>query len=255
MKKSSLVVVGTGIKFLSQLTHEASIYIKKSEKILYLVNDQIFKHWITEINPNNESLDNLYFAFEHRNDSYAAIANYIVSQLDVVKDLCVVMYGHPTFFANPALEAAKIAYKNGHDVMVLPGVSSQDCLYADLMIDPGTSGCQSFDATDFLIYQRKFDPNCHLILYQPDVIGDIGHSGVDKFKGLSVLQEYLLEFYPKDHEIISYEAAVFPAMESVILKSNLINLANIDFSPISTLYVRPLNRAITNKEYLKKLGL
>ncbi len=43
------------------------------------------------------------------------------------------------------------------------------------MIDPGTCGCHSFEATDFLLYRREYDSSSHLILWQPyTVIGMLG---------------------------------------------------------------------------------
>jgi len=175
MKKSSLTVVGTGIKFLSQMTLEAKTYIEKSDKVLYLVNDPALKQWINQTNKNSESLDDIYFKHSKRLDSYLAITDYILSHLADSKHICVALYGHPTVFAKPALDAVLAATAQGYDAKILPGISAEDCLFADLLIDPGTCGCQSFEATDFLLYNRKFDANSHLILWQPDVIGIQDH--------------------------------------------------------------------------------
>ncbi len=54
-KSSSLVVVGSGIKFLSHLTTEAKTYIENSSKVLYLVNEPAIALWINEKNNNSES--------------------------------------------------------------------------------------------------------------------------------------------------------------------------------------------------------
>jgi hypothetical protein len=39
---------------------------------------------------------------------------------------------------------------------MLPGISAEDCLFADLGIDPGIYGCQSYEATDFLANGRPW---------------------------------------------------------------------------------------------------
>src|SRR3990167_5151973 len=132
MKKSSLTVVGTGIKFLSQMTLEARTYIEKSDRVLYLVNDPALKQWITNTNKNSESLDGLYFNHCMRADSYSSITNYILEQLIDPIHLCVALYGHPTVFSKPALDAVVEANKQGYDTRILPGISSEDCLFADL---------------------------------------------------------------------------------------------------------------------------
>jgi hypothetical protein len=38
---------------------------------------------------------------------------------------------------------------------MLPAVSAEDCLFADLGVDPGAAGCQSHEAADFLILDTR----------------------------------------------------------------------------------------------------
>jgi uncharacterized protein YabN with tetrapyrrole methylase and pyrophosphatase domain len=78
----------------------------------------------------------------------------------------VVFYGHPTVFAKSALDAVIKLEKENYVTKILPAISSEDCLFADLRIDPGSDGCQSYEATDFLIRRKKIDPTSHLILWQ-----------------------------------------------------------------------------------------
>src|SRR3989338_5829580 len=109
MTKASLVVVGSGIKFISHLTHEARAYIEQSDKVLYLVNDPAMKEWIKKNNSHAESLDNLYTKYHLRNDCYSAITEYILKTLHNNQHVCVVLYGHPTVFSKPGLDAVLLA--------------------------------------------------------------------------------------------------------------------------------------------------
>ncbi|MBV9575852.1 MAG: hypothetical protein JO149_04440 [Gammaproteobacteria bacterium] len=154
MNTASLVVVGSGIKFLSHLTHEAKIYITQSDQVLYLVNDPAMKELIKTLNPKSQSLDSLYMKCDSRLDSYNAIADFILETVRQNKHVCVVLYGHPCVFAQPALNAAIQTKKEGIDTKILPGISALDCLFSDLLINPASHGCQMFEATDFLIYNR-----------------------------------------------------------------------------------------------------
>ncbi len=52
-----------------------------------------------------------------------------------------------------------------------PGISAEDCLYADLGLDPGTYGCQHYEASNLMFYQRTIDTAAYLILWQPGVAG------------------------------------------------------------------------------------
>ena len=98
---------------------------------------------------------------------------------------------------------------------MLPGISAEDCLFADIGLDPGKHGCQSFEATDFLVRKRKFDPKSPLVLWQIGTIGDLyyhknSHNSDIALRGLQVLTRVLEKHYDKDHEVIIYQASYFP---------------------------------------------
>ena len=54
---------------------------------------------------------------------------------------------------------------------MIAGISAEDCLFADLGFDPASTGCLTFEATDFLIHNRRVDPTCLVILWQIGVVG------------------------------------------------------------------------------------
>lgn len=254
MKKATLTIVGVGIKFLSQLTLEAKSHIEKADKVLYLVNNPATKQWISKSAKNSESLENLYFDYALRDDAYTKITQHILTQLNEPQHVCIVLYGHPTVFAKPALDAAKIAIELGYNAKILPGISAEACLYADLLIDPSTYGVQSFDATDFLLYRRNFDPNSHLILWQADVIGERKHASYNQ-QGVYLLKQYLLKYYPVTHEIIFYEAAQYPGIQPNIIKLLLHELDQVALSSISTMYIAPVSCSAYDVEMAIALGL
>lgn len=255
MSKNTLAIVGTGIKFMSHLTVEAKTYIKNADKVLYLVNEPAMKDWIKSFNPSSESLDFLYTKHCSRNDNYKLISEYVLENLQNIKLLCLVIYGHPTVLVQPSIYSANMAIRNGHEVIMLPGISSEDCLFADLGIDPGSCGCQSFEATDFLIYDREYDSSCHLILWQPSVIGlkDISVD-YDPKKGLNILTEHLNHKYDLSHEISLYEASQYPALKPKIEKIKLKDLPEIKITRITTLYVPPNVIKKPNSKILKKFN-
>ena len=256
MRNASLVVVGTGIKFLSHITVETSAYVKQSDKVLYLVNEPAIKQWIVNNHKCAESLEFLYAKYPLRKDCYDAIRDYILEILRKMQHVCVVFYGHPAVFSKPALEAVKVAKSEGFYAKILPGISAEDCLFADLLIDPGSSGCYSFEATDFLFYKRKFDVRGHLILWQVDVIGIFTNPLVcnDK-KGVKLLVKYLCNYYPPNHTVFLYEAAQYPGMEFSVKSMNLIDLPAAVFSKISTLYVPPINDNSYDDDFIKAMAL
>jgi len=253
---ASLVVVGTGIKLISHLTAEAKAYIEQSDKVLYLVNEPAMKAWIKSMNSNAESLDNLYSSCQLRKDSYLAITEYILKTLHANQHVCVVLYGHPSVYAKPALDAAIIAKQEGYFAKILPGISSEDCLFADLLIDPATHGCLSFEATDLLVHQRKIDISCHVIIWQVSVIGMLGHiKNYDNSRGIRLLYNYICKHYPLNHEMISYTASQYPGLNPKIIKFNLDQMQDKMFSRISTLYIPPFQKNVCDKKMLAELEI
>ena len=256
MKPGSLTVVGTGIQFAGQITLEARAHIKQAEKVLFLVTDPITADWIRDVNPTAESLYPYYQQGKARINSYVEMIERILCEVRKGLRVCAVFYGHPGIFVYPSHEAIKQARLEGCSAKMLPGISSEDCLFADLGIDPARTGCQSFEATDFLIHKRKFDTGCSLILWQIGCIGDLTFNlGPYDSRGLHVLTEYLCQYYDAAHPAIIYEAAEYPIFDPTIEHIPLAKLAEAQISPISTLYIPPQTKASLDYEMLDRLGI
>ena len=82
-----------------------------------------------------------------------------------------IFYGHPGVFVSPSHRAIGIARDEGYRVNMLPGISAEDYMFADLGFDPAVRGCMTQEATSLLIYRRKLDPSIHNIIWQVGAIG------------------------------------------------------------------------------------
>ena len=71
--------------------------------------------------------------------------------------MCAAFYGHPGIFVYPGQEAMRRAHAEGLKARMLPGISSIDCLWCDLGIDPALDGCQIYHATEFVLQRRTAD--------------------------------------------------------------------------------------------------
>lgn len=121
-----------------------------------------------------------------------------------------------------------------------PGVSAEDCLYADLGIDPGKYGCQHYEASQFMLYRRHVDPSAHLVLWQVGVAGDLSLARFSTGRAhREVLLDVLLRHYPRDHEIIVYEAATLPTHAPRIVRAPLRELPALTLSMHATLVIPP----------------
>src|SRR5262245_45102016 len=205
-KRGSLTIVGTGIQVNVQTTPEARAAIEQAEKVLYLVANRPTGYWIGRLNPTAESLEHFYEPGKNRFVAYQVIVDHILMYVRQELRVCVVFYGHPGVFVYSSHEAIRRARDAGFAARMLPGISAEDCLFADLCVDAGISGHQSFEATDFLLHRRRFDPHSALLLWQIGVIGDLTHQRRYEPRGLDVLVEVLQVEYGPGHEVVIYEA-------------------------------------------------
>lgn len=254
--KKKLALVGSGIKSLSHFTTEFKAYTKKADKVLYLVNEPIVQEWITKNTKHPESLENIYFSNSNRLVSYAKITQKIIDELDKYDFVTVIIYGHPTVFAEPGLNAILQAEKLSIETIILPGISAENCLYADLKIDPGRFGCFHVEATEFLLFDKQIDPTAHLIIWQIGMIANMAPpEEITTSKYINFLQERLLEIYPNEQESIIYEASLYPGLKPKINRFALKDLKLQNVNTLSTLYISPIKQNKINLEMLEKLSL
>jgi Tetrapyrrole (Corrin/Porphyrin) Methylases len=257
MPAGSLTMVGTGIQFPAQMTIEARGYIEKADKLLYLVTEPIAAHYLETLNPTAESLQRFYEEGKDRFETYMQMVDRMLEEVRRGQSVCVAFYGHPGVFVLPSHEAVKRARGEGFSARMLPGISAQDCLFADLGVDPGLPGCQSYEATDFLLNSRYVDITCSLVLWQIGVIGVMSYENEDYSpKNLGVLADYLGRFYGPNHQVIIYEASPYPMYAPQTQAVALTELPLAAVSPISTLYVPPKNvKTSYDKEMLDRLSM
>jgi uncharacterized protein YabN with tetrapyrrole methylase and pyrophosphatase domain len=250
-----LVVVGTGIRTVGQLTTESAAWIKRADHVLYVITDPVGESVVRSLNPRTESLSGMYSPDLPRMRTYEKM---VERTLEVVRSgarTCFAAYGHPGVFAYPTHESVRRARSEGFRARMLPGISAEDCLFADLNFDPSSCGCSSFEASDFLLNRRIHDPRSHLVLWQIGVLGEpLGLLDKAKPKGVPLLTEKLLQSYPADHEISLYLAPMFPNLDPIIQVIRLEELPDASFSVMTTLYVPPYGSPDTNWPLVEEFG-
>jgi len=240
-RPGSLVVVGTGIRTVGQLTVETIAWLQKADKILYVISDPIAEAAIWSLNPKGaESLSVMYAESKPRIQTYNEMVERTLECVRAGMLTCMACYGHPGVFVYPSHESIRRARAEGYEARMLPGISAEDCLFADLGVDPGISGCQSYEATDFLANNRRIDPTSSVILWQIGVVGDATYKSVGyDLSAFPLLIERLLQIYPATHVGYLYEAAVFPGCEPVIHPVALHGLGQVPLTAGYTLYIPP----------------
>ena len=242
----SLTIVGTGIRFGVQFTPEAHAAFLRADRVLHLGADPLMREWLSTLRPDATSLDSFYAPGKERTETYREMVNAMLAPVYEGWDVCAVFYGHAGVFVSPSHEAIRQARTAGYEATMLPAISAEDCLFADLGIDPGRTGCQSYEATNFLLTHRPVDAAAVLILWQVGVLGEWGHGRKTDQRRLELLVDRLLENFAAEHEVILYEASPYPVGDAIAARTPLGRLAERRMTTATTLVVPPREPARTD---------
>jgi uncharacterized protein YabN with tetrapyrrole methylase and pyrophosphatase domain len=258
MRKKSgvLCVVGTGIESMGQMTPAARGEIERAGKVFYLAADPLTERNLRELNRKAESLHHLYETGRHRLKTYAAMVERVLSEVRKGERVCFVLYGHPGVFALPAHVSIRLARQEGFQASMLPGVSADACLIADLGVDPAASGWVSYEATDFLLRNRRADTGAGLLLWQIGVLGCFDYPGREPDRSkMKVMTEVLMKSYPAEHIVKLYQASPLPGFGPNVVECELGKLHEAPMTPVTTLYIPPVALPPVDPAMMKRLGL
>lgn len=253
--RGSFVAVGLGMMLGAHLSPRSRSEIEQADVVFCLVSDALVELWVQEMRPDIRSLQRFYAEGKRRTNSYREMVEAMVSEVRSGRRVCGVFYGHPGVFAQVPHHAIAQARLEGFHAEMHPGISAEDCLYADLGIDPGTYGCQHYEASQLMFYQRRLDPSAYLILWQIGVAGDRSVSRVGTGAEYRKLLIELLESegYPSEHQVTVYEAATIPIVCPRKQQMKLCELTHADLRLQSTLVVPPCREMVRNEAMLARI--
>jgi siroheme synthase len=203
-------------------------------------SDALVEQWVATINPRMVSLQGFYAEGKPRQQTYRDMAEAMLAEVRAGKRVVGAFYGHPGVFAQVPHAAIAQARAEGFEAVMDPGISAEDCLYADLGFDPGKVGCAHFEASQLLFYRRIIDTSAWLVLWQIGLAGDRTYAvRASTVEQRQRLVDRLLRDYPADHPVTIYEAATLPIGRSRIDTLPLAQLAHAALHMHSTLVVPP----------------
>lgn len=236
----SLTVVGTGIRAVGQLTVEAIAAMAQAEALLHVIGEPLQEEVLLAINPVAETMTGFYVDGMDRSSTYEAMVQRVLGEVTAGKRTVAAFYGHPGVFTYPSHESVRRARAAGFPARMLPAVSAEDCLFADLGIDPG-DGCQSYEATDLLYGHRPFDPRAHLVLWQVGTLGNWTYESAGyELPTFPMLVQKLLSVYPRGHPVTIYEAPFDPIGLPRVLRLPIHELHASQTTPATTLHIPPV---------------
>ncbi len=259
-KKGKLVVIGSGIKSIAHITLEAQAHLQQSDIVLYASADPVTEMWVQKQNPNYFDLYQYYGNNKNRRITYTQMIERIMEEVRQGKYVCALFYGHPGVFVTASHNAIELAHREGFEAEMLPGISAEDCLFADLGVDPSIPGLQTFEATDLLLKKRPINPEINLVIWQVGCVGDVAFKfdgfGNEKF---NVLLDYLEQYYAPDHEIINYLASTSTMSKPMTAKHKLADFRKPEIakevSGMCTFFIPAARMTDSDPEMCKKLGL
>ena len=238
--KGSLSCVGLGMMLGAHVGPRARATIEQADVVFGAVSDPLVELWLQQMHADVRSLQPCYAEGKSRHETYREMVDSMLAEVRAGRQVCGAFYGHPGVFAGVPHKAIAQARAEGFDAHMEPGVSAEDCLYADLGIDPGEFGCQHYEASQFMFYRRRIDPSACLVLWQVGVAGDRTarrFSTEPAYRRLLV--DRLVEDYPADHVVTLYEAATLPIGAPRMESLPLARLMDAELRMQTTLVVPP----------------
>ena len=238
--RGRLACVGMGMTLGSHLSPLARSHIEQADVVFAALSDGIVELWLQRMHPDVRSLQPYYAEGKSRMVTYRQWVDVLMTEVRAGSNVCAVFYGHPGIFAWSPHKAIEVARAEGFIAHMEPGISAEDCLYADLGIDPGRFGCQHFEASQLLFYERKIDPTGYLILWQVGLVGDLSLKRFSTGAAYrQVLVDLLSQDYPLDHQVIVYRGATLPIQRPRILRIALRDLPSAELSAEETVVLPP----------------
>jgi precorrin-2 methylase len=261
MAGGRLVVVGSGIRAISQFTLEALAHVDQADRVHYAVADPATEHWLLARRPDARDLSELYGTGKPRADTYVQMAERLLTDVRAGHHVAAVFYGHPGYAVNASHRALAIGRDEGYDAIMLPGISAEDCLFADLGIDPSCAGSQTIEATSLVAERRRLLTDSYVILLQVGFVGvaEFDHANFGRTGKVGVLLDYLEEFYAPDFEFVHYIAAQYPTTAAIIERLTIKALRGGDAAARmraeSTWLFPPAQARAVDPDLARRLGL
>lgn len=253
--RGSIACVGVGMTLGSHLTPLARSHIQQADVVFAAVSDNVVEMWLERMHPDVRSLQPYYGEGKPRMVTYREWVEVLMTEVRAGKRVCAVFYGHPGIFAWSPHKVIEVARAEGFAARMEPGISAEDCLYADLGIDPGKFGCQHLEASQLLYYDHEIDPSGYVVLWQVGMVGNRSIARDGRGGGhRELLLERLTQDYPLDLEVSIYRCATLPIEQPRIRRLTLQELPHAEISAEETVVLPPAKPLKRNARFIERLA-
>jgi precorrin-2 methylase len=255
---NEIYIVGSGIIGIEQLTLQAVEALKVSKKVLFFGNLQNVKKLESYGIQNIESITSLYKNGVPDSENYKNILLKVYHDVRKHNSISLLLPGHPKVGVTIAQQLEVDRKQHGFKLQIIPGISSFDTMIIDLNKDPLERGTVILDANRLLLFRYKIETALDHYIYH---VCSIANKNTDYLNPSennrgNLLEDYLLEFFPKEHPVKLVESSSSLKKESCIHESTIGSLSKlltkVNFN--STLFIGAVPPKNVDKEFLKVLA-
>lgn len=253
-----IYVAGLGIKGIDQVTKETETAFRRSTEILAVPTLPAVMTYLRGLCDNVTDLHPVsYKEDENRLNAYDTMSSMVLAAALDHPPVSFATYGHPLVYVYPTRQILQAAPYLGLTVTVLPAVSSLDTMLVDLDVDPAIDGFQMYEATDLLVRERPLQSDVPALLWQVGAVETVLYSSAtNRSNRFERIREYLLRYYPPDHEVTAVYSSHHPLFDSSLVRFPLDEIEQHadQLHQGLTLYVPPVGkRGVVNRDLMAKI--
>jgi uncharacterized protein YabN with tetrapyrrole methylase and pyrophosphatase domain len=253
-----IYLIGAGVQMPIHLTIEALDAMDYCQEIYTILSPSVLALLPSEFASKIKSLWPFYQPGILRRDAYAAEVVAILEAAERNRPVAYLTVGNPVFFDNVTQGLLKAGQERGLDVRIVAGISSIDTILVDLQHDIAP-GLQIYDATALVAYaiQPRVDMAC--LLLQPNVFGTayVAAGYQPQQSMIAILRDYLLRFYPPEHQIIYITSATHwkavAQLECFALQT-LGGTQQAPQTPGASLFLPPIHEAVADLAFTARMA-
>lgn len=251
-----IYITGLGIRTVEHATDELVSTLRRCEEVLFVDTGVATAAWLATLCPRVTDLyAESYGERRSRVNAYEHMAARVLEAALDHPPVAFAMQGHPLVYSTAPFLIREAAALLDLQVEVLPGISSLDCLFAELWLDPCHDGLQMYEATDLLLRHRPIQPDVPLLLWQVGNVETRLHSGrASRPERFDRLRARLLQTYPADHPVTVFFSRPHPLVPSTrrVLPLGELGAEPDLLHPGVTLYLPPVAiRPVEDVELLR----
>jgi uncharacterized protein YabN with tetrapyrrole methylase and pyrophosphatase domain len=218
-----LYLLGSGTASFLDITLRTQDALKRCQQVFYLHDIPSLDEYLRHIAPGAVNLIPIYYRDgRERTDIYRDISVHVVDAVASGAPVGFLVHGNPMFFSLVTRLILARAGERGVRAQVLPAVSSLDSLFVELRLDAGADGLQLFEASTAMLRDIALNPRVAALLLQVGAILDFTSTRQSEtVQDVTPLRDYLLRFYPPEHEVTVAECQVELGFSSTLTTVNV----------------------------------